>query len=134
MAEWLLDHYPPPLPISFGHEVRSREPRDCHAEEAVRDGEIEKVVARRAGSLVELRQMLADPVVGSGIVEIALQIAHALGQPSPDGLIEMVDFELAVLPNELLHRVEEALAPILDRLGGEVDTDEPKSVGQPLGS
>jgi hypothetical protein len=45
----------------------------------------------------------ADPLVGPGIVEIALQIAHAVGQPSPCGLIEVVDLELAVLSDKFLH-------------------------------
>ena len=53
-------------PSLFRHEVRGREPGDRRAEEAVGNGEIEKIVARRAGSLVQLRQMLAEPAVGSG--------------------------------------------------------------------
>src|SRR5260370_10871214 len=75
--------HPPPLPISFGHEARSREPRDCHAEEAVRDGEIEKVVACRAGGLFALGPILAQPAVRPPIVEIAPHVAHSPSPPPP---------------------------------------------------
>ena len=128
MAKRFFDHHPPPLSLSFGHEARSRKPRDYRAEEAVRDGEIEKVAACGAGGFIELGQMLAQPVVHPGIVEITLQIAHALGQPSPGILIKPADLVPAVLSDKLLHRIGEALAPLLCRLGGEIDTDEPKFV------
>ena len=45
----------------------------------------------------------------------------------------MVDPELAIVGDELLHGIGEALAPFLCRLGGQVDADELESVGQPLG-
>ena len=61
VAERLLDHDAPPLPVLFRHQAGSPEARDHDAEEAIGDGEIEEVVARRAGRLVEPRQMLAEP-------------------------------------------------------------------------
>ena len=73
--------------------------------------------------------MLAQPLVSPGIVEIALQIAHALGQPSPGILIKPADWNSPSFPTNCCIISVEALAPLLGRLGGEVDTDEPKSVG-----
>ena len=77
--------------------------------------------------------MRAQPFVSSGIVEIALHIAHARGQPRPNILIEPAEFELAILADELLDLVGQSLAPCLDGLIGEVDADDPETVGQPAG-
>ena len=102
MAERLFDHDPAPLAVLFRHQACSAEPGDRHAEKAIGDGEIEEIVARRAGCLVELRQMLAEPAIGLRIVEVALQIAHAVGEPSPRGLVDMVGLELATVRRRIL--------------------------------
>ena len=60
MPERLLDHDPAPLAVLFRHHVRRPQARHDDAEEAIGDGEIEQVVACRAGRLVEPRQMLAS--------------------------------------------------------------------------
>ncbi len=102
-------------------------------EEAVRDGEVEEPVAGSGGRLVQFRQMLAQPVVRPGVVQVALQIAHAVGEPPPSGLVDMVGLELAAaLTDEVAHRIAQALAPIHRGLGGQVDADEPESIGEPL--
>ena len=133
MAERLLDHDPAPLPVFFRHQPRRPQARDDHAEEAIRDREIEKVVACRAGRLVQPRQMLADPAEGRGIGQVTLHIAHAVGQPAPGGLVDMVGLELAILGDEFVHRIGQALAPLLRGAGRHVDADELELPGQPLG-
>ena len=55
MAERLFDHHAPPLPVAFLGEAGGGELRDRRAEEAVRDREIEQMVAGCA-RLVELRR------------------------------------------------------------------------------
>ena len=130
MAERLFDHHPAPLAVSFGREAGGAKRGDRGREETVGDGEIEEVIAGGAGRLVQFGQMLAQARVGPGIVEVALQIAHALGQPAPDGLVDLVDVKLAVMRDEFLHRSREAVAPLLGGLGGEIDADELKSVGK----
>ena len=133
VAKRFFDHHAPPLPVAFLGEAGRREPGDGRAEEAVRDGEIEQMVARGAGRLVEPGQMRAQPLVSRGIVEIALHIAHALGQPRPRILIEAAEFELAILADKFPDLIGERLAPRFDGLIGEVDTDDPESVRQPAG-
>src|SRR5882724_11052843 len=87
VAERLFDHHPAPFAVLFRGQLRSPKARDHDAEEAVCDREIEEIVARGARRLVQPRQMLAQSVVGPGIVQIALKIAHAVGQPAPCGLL-----------------------------------------------
>ena len=70
-------------------------PGDCHAEKAIRDGEVEEIVTCRARCFIQLRQMLVEPAVGLWIVEVTLQIAHAVGKPLPRVLVNTVDLELA---------------------------------------
>ena len=91
VAERLFDDDPAPLAVVLRHQARGSKRGDRRAEEAVGDGEIEQAVARRAGRLVQSRQMLAEPAIGLRIVEVALQIAHAVGEPLPGGLVECVE-------------------------------------------
>ena len=134
VAERLFDHHPAPLAVCFRHQPGATEPGNRHGEETVGDGEVEEPVARRARGLVELRQMRAETAVGGGIVEVALQIAHAVGEPTPSGLVDMIHLELAAAPgDEFAHHVGEALAPFRGGLGGEVDADQLERLGQPLG-
>jgi hypothetical protein len=134
MAEGLFDHHPAPLAMLFCHQRGSTEPGDRHAEEAVGDGEVEETVARSARCLVQLREMLAQPAVAPGIVQVALQIAHAVGEPSPCGLVDMVGLELtATLSDEFVHHVRQALSPVLRGRVGQVYADQPEFLGQLLG-
>ena len=73
--------------------------------------------------------MLAESTVRPRIGDVALHIAHAVGQPSPGVMVDMVDLELAVTGDELFHRIGEAVAPLLHRPRIMVDRDEPESVG-----
>src|SRR5438132_14425936 len=100
MPERLLDDDAPPLTILFRHHVRS--PEGCHddTEKAVRDGEIEETVAGRAGRLVQSREMFLETAVGLRVGEVALQVAHAIGQPPPRSLIDAVSLELAVMAGD----------------------------------
>src|SRR5262245_57343555 len=95
MAERLLDHYPSPLLVFFRYQTCSPEARDNHAEEAVGYGEVEEVVTSRPSRLVQPRQMLAEPAIGFGIIQITLQIRHALGQPAPGGCFDTFILEFA---------------------------------------
>ena len=54
-----------------------------------------------------------EPAIGLRIVEVTLQIAHALGEPLPGGLVEFVEMELAIVGDEFLHCVGEVRAPLL---------------------
>ena len=56
MAERFLDHHPPPLSVTFRGQTRGAKSRDDGTEEAIRDREIEQVVARGACRLVMLRK------------------------------------------------------------------------------
>ena len=135
VAERLLDHDPAPLAVVFRHQARGAEPGDRHAEEAIGDGEIEEAVARRAGRLVQLRQMLAEPAIGLGIVEVALQIASCGRSASAtrSGRYGRPGTRRS-LGDEFVHRVGEALRAIPRvLLAAQVDADEPEAVGQPLG-
>src|SRR5919106_727221 len=76
--------------------------------------------------------MLTQPAVSARIVEVALQIAHAVGKPAPGGLVDVVGLEFATVGDESFHRIGEVPAPFLRSLGGQVDADELESVGQPL--
>ena len=94
------------------------------------NGEIEKIVASGACRLVEPRQMLLQPMIGILVVEIALEIAHPLGEPTPRSLIKLVLLELAIAGDRFLHHCGESVAPFLHSIGISPDTDEPKSVGK----
>ena len=62
VAEGLFDDHPAPLAVTLRRKARGAKRGDRRAEEAVGDREIEQMVARRAGRLVQSRQMLAQPV------------------------------------------------------------------------
>ena len=111
------------------------QPRACHddVEEAVRDSEIKEVVAARPARLVESREMLAQTVVGFRVGKVALQIRHAVAQPLPGRLVDMVGLELALTgSDEFIHHVGEALAPLLHVAEPMVDADQPEAVRQPF--
>ena len=133
MAKWLFNHNPAPSAVCFRYKVGGTKPRDCHAKKTVRDGEVEKIVTSDACCLIQLRQMLAKPAIGLWIVEVTLQIAHAIGKPLPRVLGNMVDLEFALVADEFFHRLSEASAPFLRALGGAVDADELEAVGQLAG-
>src|SRR5437867_4726206 len=128
MAERLLDDHSAPATISLRHEARRREAMDYGTEEAIGDGEVEKIVASCAGGAVQLRQVLTQATVRPRVGEVALQICHAVGQPLPGGLVDMVHLELAVTTGEFLHRIGEPIAPLLDRPRIVVDSDESEPV------
>src|SRR5215468_8867446 len=100
MAERLLDHHPAPAIISLRRDTRHREAIDHGAKEAIRDGKVEKVVACCASGAVQLRQVLTQATVRPRIGEVALQIRHAVGEPLPGGLVDMVDLKLAATTGE----------------------------------
>ena len=60
MAERFFDHYPAPSAVRLRYKARGAKRGDCHAEKAIGDGEVEQTVTRRAGCLIQLRQMLAE--------------------------------------------------------------------------
>src|SRR5215467_9100855 len=124
MAERLLDHHPAPAATSLRHEARRREALDHGTEEAIRNGEVEKIVACRAGGAVQLRQVFTQATERPRIGEIALQIRHAVGKPLPGGLVDVIHLELAVTTGELLHRIGESVAPLLYCPRIMVDCDE----------
>src|SRR5262245_35956843 len=107
MAERLLDHHPAPVAISLRYETRGREAIDHSAEKAIRDGEVEKIVACCAGGAVQLRQVLTQATVRPRIGEVALQIGHAVRKPLPGGLVDVVHLELATKAGKFLHRIGE---------------------------
>ena len=134
MPERLLDDDAPPLSVLFLDHVRRPEGGHDDAEEAIGDGEIEEMVARRAGRLVEPRKMLLETAVGLRVLEVALQVGHAVGQPSPGRLVDAVGLELAVTAgDEFVHHVGEGLAPVVHGPVAVVDADQPEAIGQPLG-
>ena len=77
--------------------------------------------------------MLTQPAIGRRIVEIALHIAHAVGEPSPRELVDLVEAKLAVTPDEFLHRIGQAVAPFLGSHAGKIDADELEATGELLG-
>ena len=63
-----------------------------------------------------------------------MQIGHAVGQPSPGGLVDTGrPGTRRHAGDEFVHHVGEALAPFLRGPVAVVDADQPESVGQPLG-
>src|SRR4029077_2675472 len=60
----------------------------------------------------------------------ALHVAHAVAEPSPRGLIQLADLELAAASDEALHGFGEAFSPVVRGLAGQVYADEPKAIGQ----
>ena len=132
VAKRLLDHHAAPLAVSLRQEVRCAQPGDCDPEQSIRDGKVEEVVAGCACRPVEPGQMLAELAVGLLIIEVALQIAHPIGEPTPRGLVEVILLELAIMTDRSLQHLGEALAPFVHAFGGPADADEPKSVGQLL--
>src|SRR3984893_18395892 len=130
VAERFFNHYPTPSAVSLRYKARGAKPGDCHAEKAIRDGEVEKIVTCGTSWLIQLHQMFVKPAVGLWIVEITLQIAHAVGKPLPRVLVNTVNLELAFVPDEFFHCIGEASAPFLRAFGGAVDADELEAVGQ----
>src|SRR3984893_3147976 len=118
MAEGLFDYDPTPLAVTFRHEAGGPKPGDGHAKQALRDGEVEEMVTRSAGCLIQPCQMLAQPAIGRRIVKVALQIAHAVGKPTPGAVVDLVDVELAIVGDEFLHCIGEALPTFLRAFGG----------------
>lgn len=112
------------------YKAHGAKPGDCHAEKAICDGEVEKIITCRACCLIKLRQMFVKPAISLWIIEVTLQIAHAVGKPLPRILVNTVDLELALVADKFFHRVGEASAPFLRALGGAVDTDELEAAGQ----
>ena len=78
----------------------SAEAGDRRGKETIRDGKVEEVVARGVGGLLQSGQVFAQPPVSSRIVEVALHIAHAVAEPSPRVLIQLVDLKLAAAGDE----------------------------------
>src|SRR5215510_11320841 len=78
MAERLLDHHSAPAAISFCHETCGREAMDRSTEEAIRNGEVKKIIACGA---VQVPQVITQATVRPRIGEVALQIRHARGTP-----------------------------------------------------
>ena len=66
VAEGFFDHDAAPLAVVFRHQARSAETSDRFGKETIRDGEVKEVVARGVGGLLQLRQVFAQPPVGSG--------------------------------------------------------------------
>ena len=130
MAERFFDHDPPPSAMCLRYKARGAKPGDCNAEKTIRDREVKKIITSSAGCLIQLRQMFVKPAVGFWIVEVTLQIAHAVGKPLPRVLVNIVNLELALVADEFFHGVGEASAPFLRALGSAVDADELEAVGQ----
>ena len=130
VAEGFFDHDAAPLAVVFRHQTRSAKAGDRLGKETIRDGEVEEAVARGVGGLLQSGQVFAQPPVGTWIVEVALHVAHAVAEPSPRGLIQLLDLELATAGDEALHCFGEAFTPVVCGLAGQVYADEPKAIGQ----
>ena len=100
--------------------------RDDHAEEAIGDRQIEQVIA---GGRVIGGKVIAQTAIQPRVVEVALEVAHAGGEPAPGGLVDVIGRKLAAaLGDELVHRLGEARAPIGGGLGRQIDADEAEAV------
>ena len=78
--------------------------------------------------------MLAQSAIGAGIVQIALKIAHAVGQKAPGVLVQAVGVGRAALGDEGIHHFGQALTPLLRGRVREIEADELEAVGKPLGT
>src|ERR1700691_2347978 len=74
--------------------------------------------------------MVAQFRVGAGVVDIALDIAHALAKPAPCRVIDRVDVKLSALADEIFHRSSEVSSPLLNAAGVVVETDELEMTGK----
>ena len=101
VAEGLFDHHPAPLAVLFGYKTGGTKVRDRRCEEAVGDGKIEQVIPAGRRGFVQPGEVVAELEVGAGVVQIALEIAHAVAEPLPCLLVDGVDVKLAALPSEI---------------------------------
>ena len=85
----------PPAPLGLPRQAGSGQPLDDRAEEAGRRREVEHGIAAAVLSVAASGQMLAEPAIGLGIVEVAREIAHALDEPFPGRGVELGCRELA---------------------------------------
>jgi hypothetical protein len=61
VAERFFDHYPAPSAVCLRYKARGAKPGDCHAEKAICDGEVEKIVTCCACCLIQLRLRASCP-------------------------------------------------------------------------
>ncbi len=119
---------PPPI-VLLRHQSGSAECRDHGAEQAIGDGEIEEMVAARALRLVEAGKMIAQAGEGLRLREVALHVSHAVGQPSPGILIDVIGLELAApAGDECVHHVEQAFLPLRRGPVAAIDANQLKTL------
>ena len=135
VAERLLDHDPAPLAGLFIDQASGSEAGYRDTEETIGDREVKKVIAGGARLLVEPGKMIAEPPIRLRIVQIALQIRHAIGEPAPCRSIELDDMKLAAASgDELIHRLAQAPAPLRRGFGRQINADELKPLRQTFGA
>ena len=80
-AERLFDDDPPPMPVLFTNEAGVSEPLHDGGEHLCGRREVEQVIAAGVMRLVGLGQKLRQILVGRRVVELALEMVEALGEP-----------------------------------------------------
>src|SRR5215472_11557375 len=120
-----------PLTILFRYQTCRSQAGNSQTEKSICDRQIEEAIAGGSGRLVQLNQMRVESRVSLGIVQVALQIAHPIGEPLPGGPVDLINGELALAANKALHHFGEAVLPFIRALRRKIDTDELKFVRQP---
>src|SRR5215471_8647534 len=128
MTKWLFDDHPPPLLIFLKEQTGRSQSFNRDFEKAVRDRQVEEAITRRARSLVQFAQMIIKSLIGLSVVQISLDIAHAIGQPLPCFGIQLIESGFPIGTHKALYGVGKSLAPFLSCLRGEVHADDPEFV------
>src|SRR5262249_6412378 len=97
-------------------------------------GEIEDAVARRMMLLRGIVQVVSELKIGTGIVDVALDVRHRLRQSRPGDFIDLVQVELRRgVADEALQRLMETIAPILHGALRMIHADQRKILREDLG-
>jgi hypothetical protein len=123
VAERLLDDHAPPRAVGAGRHPGTLQLSAYGREGARRDREIEGVVAAGSAALVEFGESLGQPVEGVVVIETARHKAQALGEATPDLLLEG-------RPSMRFDRVVNDLGEVLDRPIPAGEADQREAWGQ----
>src|SRR6202165_289082 len=119
MAEWLFDDDPRPAAVFFLRESAFAQLLDDRREEPRCDRQIEESVSERVMKLVNLFNLLFQPLVGLGVLKVASDVVDSLGDPVPE---LQVDRCRSVLGNLFAQHLAKALRGVV--VGGETNDGE----------
>src|SRR6185312_10026284 len=100
-------------------------------EEAVRHGKIEQNIAAQIPPLVEIGQTLPELLEGFVFLEIALEEGHVLGDGLPQSVVHAAGASLPAPLEGSLHKIVQAIAPLLGGLVVVIHADDGQVLGQP---